>query len=148
MSEHMAQIAWSRDGKPFTYAEYSRDHQWRFEGGTTVAASASPNYLGTAALVDPEEAFVAALSSCHMLSFLAIAAKKRFVVESYTDRAVGWLEHNAEGRMAVTRVRLEPMITWGERVPDDAVLDRIHHLAHEDCFIANSVTTEVTVVRR
>ncbi len=148
MSEHVAQIAWSRDGRPFTYDEYSRDHEWRFEGGTTVAASASPRYLGSAALVDPEEAFVAALSSCHMLSFLAIAAKKRLVVESYADRAVGWLESNREGRMAVTRVRLEPTITWGERVPEGAVLDRMHHLAHEECFIANSVTTEVTVVTR
>lgn len=148
MSEHVAAVSWSRNGRPFTYDEYSRDHELRFEGGTVVAASASAHYRGSAALVDPEEAFVAALSSCHLLSFLAIAARKRLVVESYVDRAVGWLESNAEGRLAVTRVRLEPSIEWGGRVPDQAVLDRMHHLAHQECFIANSVTTEVTVVTR
>jgi organic hydroperoxide reductase OsmC/OhrA len=146
MSEHHATIDWQRGGREFTYEGYSRDHTWTFQGGTQVTASAAPAYKGTPELVDPEEAFVASLSACHMLTFLALCTKKRFVVERYTDEAVGHLEKNAEGRLAITRVVLRPRIEFaGENRPSPADLDAMHHKAHELCFIANSVTTEITV---
>jgi organic hydroperoxide reductase OsmC/OhrA len=111
-----------------------------------VQASAAPACRGSAGLVDPEEAFVAALSSCHMLTFLAYAAKRRFVVERYRDRAVGFLEKNAEGRLAVTRVVLRPEVVFADgSAPAADELEELHHKAHEACFIANSVTTTVTV---
>ncbi len=146
MSEHRVTVSWDRGGRDFTYETYSRDHTWSFEGGTTVAASAAPAYKGNADLVDPEEAFVASLSSCHMLTFLALATKKRLVVERYTDRAVGVLEKNEDGRLAVTRVVLRPEIEFGgDRRPTPADLAELHEKAHDHCFIANSVKTEVTV---
>jgi organic hydroperoxide reductase OsmC/OhrA len=146
MSEHVVDVSWSRGEHEFTYDNYSRDHEWRFDGGVTVPGSANPAYLGTdSGTVDPEEAFVAALSSCHMLTFLAIAAKKRLVVDSYVDHAVGVMAKNEAGRMAVTRVTLHPEIVFAAEAPDEAVLDRLHHLSHQECFIANSVTTEVVV---
>ncbi|MFI5712850.1 OsmC family protein [Kribbella sp. NPDC051620] len=146
MSEHVVDVSWSRGEHEFTYEKYSRDHEWRFDGGVTVPGSANPAYLGTdSGTVDPEEAFVAALSSCHMLTFLAIAAKKRLVVDSYVDHAVGVMAKNEAGRMAVTRVTLHPVITFAGEAPDEAALDRLHHLSHQECFIANSVTTEVVV---
>ncbi len=113
-----------------------------------MTGTAAPAYLGNPANVDPEEAFVASLSSCHMLTFLAIACKQKFVLDSYEDEAVGHMEKNAQGKMAITRVELHPKISWsGERVPTAEELEKIHHAAHENCFIANSVTTEVTVVK-
>lgn len=145
MSEHVVDVSWSRGDHEFTYQTYSRDHEWRFDGGVTVPGSANPAYLGGAANVDPEEAFVAALSSCHMLTFLAIAAKKRLVVDSYEDHAVGLMAKNERGRLAITQVTLHPKITFGGETPDAEALERMHHRAHEECFIANSVTTEVTV---
>ncbi|GAA1588540.1 OsmC family protein [Kribbella sancticallisti] len=146
MSEHVVDVSWSRGEHEFTYQTYNRDHEWRFDGGVTVPGSANPVYLGTeAGTVDPEEAFVASLSSCHMLTFLAIAAKKRLVVDSYVDHAVGVMAKNEAGRIAITQVRLHPVITFGGEAPDEAALERMHHLAHEQCFIANSVTTEVLV---
>ncbi|GAA0941617.1 OsmC family protein [Kribbella koreensis] len=146
MSEHVVDVSWSRGEHEFTYQSYSRDHEWRFDGGVTVPGSANPAYLGTdSGTVDPEEAFVAALSSCHMLTFLAIAAKKRLVVDSYVDHAVGVMAKNEAGRMAVTRVTLHPVITFAGETPDEAAMDRLHHLSHQECFIANSVTTEVVV---
>src|SRR5688572_22050714 len=102
MSEHTAKVVWNRGEHEFTYQKYSRDHEWRFEGGQTVRASASPQYMGSEDRVDPEEAFVASLSACHMLTFLALCTKERLVVESYEDDAVGLLEKNADGKMAVT----------------------------------------------
>lgn len=146
MSEHVAEVRWIRGDREFTYDKYSRDHEWRFDGGVVVPGSANPAYLGSPGPVDPEEAFVAALSSCHMLTFLAIAAKKRYVVDSYVDHAVGVMAKNPAGRLAITQVTLHPEISFGgDQEPDAATLDRMHHLAHEQCFIANSVTTEVTV---
>ncbi|WP_405064048.1 OsmC family protein [Kribbella sp. NBC_01505] len=147
MSEHVVDVSWSRGEHEFTYDTYSRDHEWRFDGGVTVPGSASPAYLGSPGPVDPEEAFVAAISSCHMLSVLAIAARKRLVVESYDDHAVGVMAKNAAGRVAVTAVTLNPKIVWGGTEPSAEVLGRLHHLAHQECFIANSVTTEITVVQ-
>jgi organic hydroperoxide reductase OsmC/OhrA len=146
MSEHKAKIVWSRDGKDFTYKTYSRDHKW-IANGNEIPASATPQYLGSPNRVDPEAALVSALSSCHMLTFLAVAAGKGFVVESYEDEAVGHLEKNASGKFAVTRVELHPKIVFGgAKQPGQADLDALHDKAHKECFIANSVTTDVKVV--
>ena len=111
-----------------------------------MTATAAPAYLGNPANVDPEEAFVASLASCHMLTFLAIACKQKFVLEKYEDEAVGHMEKNAEGKLAITKVELHPKITWGgENEPTAEELEKLHHAAHDNCFIANSVKTEVTV---
>ena len=147
MSEHKAAIKWSREGKDFTYKTYSRDHVW-LANSIEIPASAAPAYLGNPNRVDPEGALVAALSSCHMLTFLALAAYKGFVVESYDDEAVGHLEKNAAGKMAITRVDLHPKIAFGgTKQPSEGDLDALHDKAHKECFIANSVTTEVHVVK-
>lgn len=146
MSEHRAQIVWLRTSADFTYATYNREHEWRFKGGVVVGASAAPQYRGSANCPDPEDAFVASLSSCHMLTFLAVAAKRGFVVDRYQDAAVGHLEKNAAGRLAITRVDLHPHIEFGgSRAPDAKSLQEMHDAAHRDCFIANSVSTEVRV---
>ena len=147
MSEHVVDVSWSRGEHEFSYENYNRDHEWRFDGGITVPGSANPAYLGNPGPVDPEEAFVAALSSCHMLTFLSIAAKKRLVVDSYDDHAVGVMAKNADGRLAITQVTLHPKITFAGETPDAETLERIHHRSHAECFIANSVTTEITVVQ-
>ncbi|MHC5114342.1 MAG: OsmC family protein [Planctomycetota bacterium] len=144
MSEHFATIEWSRTSPDFTYQTYNRDHAWRFDGGSTIEASATPEYKGNPALVDPEEAFIASLSACHMLTFLALATKKHLVVNRYADEAVGHLEKNAEGRMAITRVVLRPRIEFDE-APSAADLHEMHEGAHKMCFIANSVSCEITV---
>lgn len=144
MSEHRVTVVWERTTDDFVYDSYSRSHTWEFEGGVRVPASAAPAFFGSADRVDPEEAFVAALSSCHMLTFLAIAAKKRLVVDGYRDAAVGHLEKNEEGKLAVTRVILRPSVTFQEE-PAPEVVERMHHKAHENCFIALSVKTDVRV---
>lgn len=147
MSEHKATVKWARNGADFGYKNYPRDHTMSFEGGVEVPASAAPAYLGNANRVDPEKAFVASLSSCHMLTFLALASNKGFVVDSYEDTAVGHVEKNANGKLAVTRVELHPKISFsGAKLPVAADLDWLHDKAHRECFIANSVTTEVKVV--
>jgi len=147
MSEHKATVRWNRNGKDFTYQGYSRDHVW-IANGNEIPASATTAYLGNPDRVDPEAAFVAALSSCHMLTFLALAAMKSFVVESYEDHAVGHLEKNAAGKMAVTRVDLHPKISFGgAKQPTAEDLDALHDKAHKECFIANSVLTDVKVVK-
>lgn len=146
MAEHNITLEWKRETDSFTYDTYNRDHVWVFEGGARVAASAAPAYRGNPALVNPEEALVAALSSCHMLTFLAVAAKKKFVVDRYSDRAVGFLEKNAQGKLAVTRVILRPTVAFsGPTTPTKEELASLHDQAHHGCFIANSVTTDVTV---
>ena len=145
MSEHKATVHWNRQDTPFTAKEYTRDHLWKFDGGSEVRASSAPQYLGNDTLVDPEQAFVAALSSCHMLTFLALAARDGFVVDDYRDEAVGVMERNAEKRVAITRVVLRPAISWGGVAPDPEKLDKLHENAHKHCFIANSVTTEISV---
>jgi len=146
MSEHKANIKWTRGCVDFAYKTYSRDHTWRFDNGVEVPASAAPAYLGNAQRVDPEAAFVAALSSCHMLTFLALASNKGFVVDSYEDSAIGHLEKNAGGKLAITRVELHPKIIYGgAKQPTPADLEWLHDKAHRECFIANSVTTEVRV---
>ncbi len=148
MSEHKVSLRWTRGGAEFSYQKYPRDHTWTFDGGHTMTATAAPAYLGNPANVDPEEAFVASLSSCHMLTFLAIACKQKFVLDAYEDEAVGYMEKNADGKMAITRVELRPRITWGGgRTPSGEELDNMHHAAHENCFIASSVKTQVTVAK-
>ncbi len=149
MSEHHATIDWKRATPDFAYQTYNRDHEWSFDAGISVRASAAPAYLGSETCVDPEEAFVASLSSCHMLTFLAIAAKKRFVVDSYRDEAVGVLAKDAEGRLAITKVTLRPEIRFsGESQPTAEMLSQLHDQAHHACFIASSVKTEVVVESR
>lgn len=146
MSLHRATIVWARTTESFAYEDYDRNHVWRFEEGVEVPASATPRFLGEAGRVDPESAFVAALSSCHMLTFLAIAARRRFIVDAYEDHAEGVLGEDAEGQLAMTRVVLRPRVTFGgERRPRAEDVDRMHRLAHEGCFIARSVRTEVVV---
>ena len=151
MSEYSAIVTWARAAADaFVDNNYSRLHEWRFDGGTTVPASASPHIVplpySVESAVDPEEAFVAALSSCHMLFFLSIAAKKRFIVDQYVDNARGFLEQDAHGRGAMTRVMLRPEIVFsGDRRPSVADVERIHHRSHELCFIANSVRTTIDI---
>jgi organic hydroperoxide reductase OsmC/OhrA len=150
MSTYSATIRWSRDGAAdFAKGQYSRAHEWAFDGGHVMTASASPHIVpapwSDPAGVDPEEAFIASLSSCHMLFFVDFARRAGFVIDDYVDEAEGVLEKRADGKMAMTRVTLRPRITWGGTTPDAAALADLHHRAHEACFIANSVTTEVTV---
>ena len=149
MSEYKITLTWKRGDKPFEYQKYSRDHTWKFEGGHEMEASAAPAYLGNPRLVDPEEAFVASLSSCQMLTFLAVAAKKRFVLDEYADEAVGLMEKNSEGRLAITRVTLRPRLKFsGDKQPTPEEIEEMNHAAHEQCFIANSVKTEIKLETR
>jgi organic hydroperoxide reductase OsmC/OhrA len=145
VSEHHAKIEWQRSSADFTYMSYNRAHEWQFTA-TKVPASAAKEYRGDPERVNPEDALVAALSSCHMLVFLAIAAKRKLSLDTYSDDAVGVLEKNAEGKLAITRVTLRPKIVWSAGVTVSAEdLVKMHHDAHEGCFIANSVKTEVSV---
>lgn len=144
MGEHRIALRWSDGGKPFTYESYPREHEIVFKDGQALTASASPAYRGDGVHGDPEDMLVAALSSCHMLSFLAICAKKKITVQSYEDDAVGFLEKEG-GKLWVTRVILRPKIVASA---DSATLEHIHHLAHEACFIANSVKTHIVVEPR
>jgi organic hydroperoxide reductase OsmC/OhrA len=151
MSTYSATILWQRNGAAFTDQRYSRAHVMQFDGGAEVAGSSSPHTVplpySDAAAVDPEEAFVASLSSCHMLWFLHLAAKAGFVVERYEDRADGVMAKNAEGKLAMTLLTLRPRVDFaGEKRPERADIEALHHKAHEECFIANSVKSEVRCV--
>jgi organic hydroperoxide reductase OsmC/OhrA len=148
MAEYQATIQWRRGDAAFTDRRYSRAHVWRFDGGVEVPASSSPQLvpqpMSDAAAVDPEEAFVASLASCHMLWFLSIAAERGLCVDRYDDAAVGEMAKNAAGRIAMTEVTLRPRVAFGAgTVPTRAVLAELHHRAHEACFIAASVLTRV-----
>jgi organic hydroperoxide reductase OsmC/OhrA len=147
MSEHHASVHWTRTSSDFTYDHYNRAHEIRFKNGQIVlAASAAPQFLGDHERVDPEEAFVASCASCHMLSFLAICARKRLSVDWYEDDAVGYLEKGVNGKLWVARVALKPRVRFATGTNLDAeTLRQIHHQSHEECFIANSVKTEITV---
>ncbi|MEO6359033.1 MAG: OsmC family protein [Sphingomicrobium sp.] len=151
MTTYTATIRWNRDGAVYTDGRYSRAHEWAFDGGAVVPASSSPHVvpvpMSDPAAVDPEEAFVASLSSCHMLFFLDFARRAGFVVDSYTDAAEGVLERQADGRMWMARVTLRPEIAWSREAPDQAAVADLHHKAHDACFIANSLKTVVTVER-
>ncbi len=148
MSEYTAKIAWRRNGQTFVDNQYSRAHTWTFDGGTVVPGSSSPHVVALPfsdpRAVDPEEAFVASLSSCHMLWFFTMAVKRRLVVDSYVDDAIGVMEKNAEGKLAMTVVTLRPEVVFaGENQPTHDQIMALHHRAHEECFIANSVKTRV-----
>ncbi|MGD8494660.1 MAG: OsmC family protein [Gemmatimonadales bacterium] len=147
---HEARVSWSRGDQPFVDGRYSRRHEWTFDGGVTVAASASPHVvpvpLSVETAVDPEEALVASASSCHMLWFLSLAARRGFVVDAYVDRAFGLLEPIAPGRLAFSRVVLQPDVRFsGSLAPTAEELAGLHEAAHEACFIAASLRCEVVV---
>lgn len=153
MANYTATIKWQRNGAPFTDNKYSRGHTWHFDGGIQVPASSSPHVvplpLSVENAVDPEEALVASLSSCHMLFFVALCAKRGFVVDSYVDEAIGTMEKNAEGVIAMTRVVLRPLVKFsGTELPTAADLEKIHHQSHKLCYIANSVKSEVLIEPR
>ncbi len=148
MAEYRTVVVWNRNGAAFTDNRYSRGHRWLFDGGVEVPASSSPHVvplpLSAAAAVDPEEAFVVSLSSCHMLWFLSLAAKRGFVVESYRDEAVGVMGQDEFGKLAMTRVTLHPEVRFGgENRPTADEVVALHHAAHEECFIARSVKSDV-----
>lgn len=145
MSDHRAQLRWRRETPDFDLKTYNRDHAVTFKNGRAVTVSAAPAYKGSPNAIDPEEMLVGSLASCHMLTFLALAATKKLVVDAYADDAVGVLEKNAEGKLAVTRVSLRPRIVFHGVQPDAAAIDALHHEAHEKCFIASSVKCEVTI---
>ena len=150
MSDHKATIHWERrGGEDFVKGKYSREHTWEFDGGLKIPGSSSPSVVPTPwsnpANVDPEEALVAAASSCHMLSFLYVAYLKGFVVESYHDEAVGHMKKNEKGVPWVSSITLNPKIVYGEKAPTPAEETGLHHAAHEQCFIAQSIKSEVTV---
>ena len=152
MIEHKASIHWSFTGGDFRKGRYSRAHRWAFDGGLEVPASPSPHVVpapfSDASAVDPEEAFVAAVASCHMMTFLFLAARAGYQALSYDDDAVGHMVRNEQGRWWVNEVLLRPRITWVDAgsAPAAGELERLHHAAHEECFIANSVKTEVRVL--
>ena len=151
MHYYEAKVSWQRDGSAkFTDNRYSRAHAWDFDGGVSVRASSSPAVvpppLSVTDAVDPEEALVAATSSCHMLWFLSLIARKGFIVDSYIDEARGEVGKNAEGKTAVTKITLRPRLTFsGDKRPTAAELEALHHAAHEQCFIASSLKSEVVV---
>jgi organic hydroperoxide reductase OsmC/OhrA len=151
--EYKATIVWRRNpAEDFAKGRYSRAHEIRFDGGINVPASASPSVVplpfSREDAVDPEEMFVAALSNCHMLTFLDLARRAGFTIESYEDEAIGVMERIAPQRMAITKVTLRPKIVYAGAAPDKTKLDELHHQAHELCFIANSVKTEITIEAR
>lgn len=150
MIEHKASIHWQFDGGDFRKGRYSRAHTWRFDGGLEVPASPSPHVVpapwSEADAVDPEEAFVAAIASCHMMTFLFLASRAGFLVERYEDDAVGTMLKNEQGRWWVNEVVLKPRIVYrGDQRPDAAEIAHLHHAAHDECFIANSVKTDIRV---
>ncbi len=150
MHQYQAQIHWQRGDQVFTDNLYSRAHDWQFDGGLTVPASSSPLSvalpMSVAGNVDPEEALVAAASSCHMLFFLWLAAKQGFTVDEYTDLAVGVMEKDERGKMSITRITLRPkMVFSGAKQPNAEEIAALHHRSHEDCYIANSLRAEIVI---
>ncbi|MBC3918767.1 OsmC family protein [Undibacterium sp. CY18W] len=150
MHQYQAKIAWERGQQAFTDNKYSRAHQWEFDGGLTVPASSSPLSvplpMSEAGNVDPEEALVAALSSCHMLFYLSFVAQRGYVLDQYQDLAVGIMDKNAQGKPAITRIHLRPRERYaGEHQPGLQEREELHHMAHEQCYIANSIHAEVIV---
>jgi organic hydroperoxide reductase OsmC/OhrA len=150
LSEHHAALRWKRTSSDFTYETYNRAHEVLFKGGAIVLPSSSaPEFRGDAGRVDPEEGYVASLSGCHMLTFLAICARKRLVIDAYEDEASGWLEKGESGKLWMTRVVLRPRVRFAVGTEmSESQLTALHHQAHADCFIANSVKTALSVERR
>lgn len=150
MKQFLATVAWQRGSQPFSDKRYSRAHAWSFDGGLQLPASSSPLSvplpMSDPAAIDPEEALVAALSSCHMLFFLSIAVQRGYVVDSYVDQAIGEMTPDAQGKLAITTIRLRPAIAFsGASLPGPADIAAIHHAAHEECYIANSIKAQVIV---
>ncbi len=149
---YQVRIFWKKNvDEPFVDSKYSRSHTWIFDCGIELPASSSPHVvplpMSNATAVDPEEAFIAAISSCHMLWFLSIAAEKNYLVETYEDNAEGVLGKNAEGNLAMTRVTLKPRVIFGgQQIPSSTQIDELHHLAHQKCFIASSVKTQISIL--
>lgn len=145
-------IQWISDGSDFLRQQYSRKHCWTLDGGTQIQASSSPDIvpvpLSDPSAIDPEEAFVAAISSCHMLWFLSLAAKKRLSIERYHDRAIGEMNADADGVPWISKVTLRPAIEWSEAAPTREKIEQIHELAHQQCFIARSVRSEIVIEHR
>lgn len=152
MSEHIATVEWRRGDQSFADNGYSRAHDWRFDGGAVVRGSSAPSSvpapMSDPTAVDPEEALVAAVSSCHMLFFLAYARKEGLVVDRYLDEASGLLAKDERGRVSITTVTLRPQVDFSGEPPIRAVLDELHHRAHEACYVANSIRATVTVEPR
>lgn len=153
MSQHVAVVEWSRGDQPFADNTYSRGHDWRFDGGAVVRGSSAPSGvpepMSDPSAVDPEEALVAALSSCHMLFFLAYARKDGFIVDSYRDEAEGSMSKDERGKVSITEIILRPAITWsGDKLPDAAAIADLHHRSHDICYIANSIRAEVKIEPR
>ena len=147
MSEHRATLTWQHRGGEFTYKAFTRERRWDFGNGQILDASAAPDFLGDKELVDPEQAYVASLSSCHALTFLAICAMQGIAVESYTDEAVGFLEKAEDGKPWLARVELHPQVAFSNEIqPDHAKVGELHHKAHIECFLARSVKTEIAVI--
>ncbi len=151
--KYTATVTWQKQlGEAFEKGRYSRVHQWSFDGGMTIAASSSPSVvplpMSDASLIDPEEAFLASLSSCHMLFFLSIAAKKKIVVEKYEDHISGMMGPDTEEKMAMLTATLDPVIIFSGEQPSTATIREIHELAHQSCFIANSVKTKIEIITR
>jgi organic hydroperoxide reductase OsmC/OhrA len=150
MSEHKAIIQWTRSSDDFLSGRYSREHTWTFDGGIRVSASPSPSVVpepySNPGSVDPEEAFVAAVSSCHMLTYLYLASRRGFLVDSYQDEALGVMAKNGKGVAWVSVITLHPQIAYsGDQLPTSTEEEQLHHLAHKQCFIANSIKTDVVV---
>ena len=150
MDTYTATIRWERGDQPFLDKRYSRAHTMTFDGGAIVRGSSSPHVVpvpyADPAAVDPEEALVAAASSCHMLWFLAIAAARGYRVDRYEDAAEGTMDRDAEGRLAITRIALRPRIAWsGDKIPDEGAVEAMHHKAHASCYIANSIRSEIVI---
>ena len=149
MSEHTAALRWSRHGRDFHYESFSRDHELAFENGQKALASSAPAFVGNPEALNPETLLVGSLSSCHMLTFLAICAKRGYVVDHYDDEAAGRLDKNADGKMAITRITLRPKAVFsGAKQPNPEELAKLHERAHANCFIGSSIRTEVIVEPR
>ncbi len=153
MSKYVATVEWTlKEGDSFTENKYSRDHVWKFDGGLEVNASGAPQFIPAPYVsenfVDPEEAFVASLASCHMLFFLALSGKDKYVIESYSDEAFGIIGKNDAGKIAVTEVTLQPKVVFQGEAPSQEQLEKIHHAAHERCFIANSINSTIKIEPR
>lgn len=146
MSEHKATINWKRETPDFTPDSHSRDHDWSFDGGAALKASSAPVSKGNPSCVDPGEALVASISGCHLITFLDVAARKGLVVDDYADEAVGVVEQNGEGRLALTRVTLRPSVRFsGDNIPDADEVKHLHDQTRKLCIIANSVKTDITI---
>jgi len=146
MSEHNITLTWTKQTESFAYKDYNRDHQWDFGEGLVVNASSAPQFLGTPEYADPERAFAAALSSCHMLFFIAICSKKRLLVQDYIDHATVILEPDEQGDLIISKVFLRPEVIFAEGVDvSQEEIDKIHHISHDKCFLAKSVKSEIIV---